>query len=288
MYSNKNNNKNREELFKDFFRSDDDLQPKGAQHERVQPEQPQSEQPQSEQRQHIRPQPKHLLPKALGTRPLITLALLAVGLFVIVFAFIMEARANRLAAIPEPGTHSHFSAIQEEIDTLDWIEQMPLTINPYSRPSFPLEAVNGIVIHYIGNPATTALQNRNFFENLATSHERHASSNFIIGLDGEIIQCIPVDEVAYASTERNKDTLSIEICHPDETGIFTKESLEAAVRLTAWLCSRLGLTAGDVIRHYDIQGKECPLYFVENPDEWAAFKSDITKEMADLQSTDGS
>jgi len=211
-----------------------------------------------------------------------------VGLFVIVFAFIMEARANRLAAIPEPGTHLHRSAIQEEIDTLDWIEQIPLTINPYSRPGDLLEAVNGIVIHYIGNPATTALQNRNFFENLATSHERHASSNFIIGLDGEIIQCIPVNEVAYASNERNEDTLSIEICHPDETGKFTKESLEAAVRLTAWLCSKLGLTAHDVIRHYDIQGKECPLYFVENPDAWAAFKSDIIKEMEDLQSTDGS
>jgi len=211
-----------------------------------------------------------------------------VGLLVIVFAFIMEARANRLAAIPEPGTQLHRSAIQEEIDTLDWIEQMPLTINPYSRPGYLLEAVNGVVIHYIGNPATTALQNRNFFENLATSHERHASSNFIIGLDGEIIQCIPVDEIAYASNQRNEDTLSIEICHPDETGRFTKESLEATVRLTAWLCDRLGLTADDVIRHYDVQGKECPLYFVENPDAWTAFKSDIRKEMADLQSNGGS
>ena len=243
---------------------------------------------QSEQQQPRQPRPRHLLPKTLKTKPLVTIAVVAVGLLVIVFAFIMEARANRLAAIPEPGTHLHLSMIQEEIDTLDWIEQMPLTINPYSRPGYSLETVKGIVIHYIGNPATTALQNRNYFEGLATSHERHASSTFIIGLDGEIIQCIPVDEVAYASNQRNEDTLSIEICHPDETGRFTKESFEATVRLTAWLCDRLGLKADDVIRHYDVQGKECPLYFVENPDAWAAFKSDITKEIADLQSTDGS
>ena len=200
----------------------------------------------------------------------------------------MEARANRLAAIPEPEIQLHPSEIQEEIDRLAWIEQMPLTINPYSRPGYLLEEVNGIVIHYIGNPATTALQNRNYFESLATSHETYASSNFIVGLVGEIIQCIPVDEIAYASNQRNKDTLSIEICHPDETGRFTEESLEAAVRLTAWLCNRLGLTADDVIRHYDVQGKGCPLYFVENPDAWASFKSDIRKEMADLQSADGS
>ena len=200
----------------------------------------------------------------------------------------MEAKTNRQAAIPEPEVQLHPSTIQEEIDALDWIEQMPLTINPYSRPGYLLEEVKGIVIHYIGNPDTTALQNRNYFESLATSHERHASSNFIIGLDGEIIQCVPVDEIAYASNQRNEDTLSIEICHPDETGMFTKKSYESAVRLTAWLCDRLGLKADDVIRHYDVLGKECPLYFVENPDAWAAFKSEIKKEMADLQSTDGS
>jgi len=227
-------------------------------------------------------------PKALKTKPLVAIAVIAAGLLVIVFAFLMEARANRRAAMPEPVTPQQLSAIQDEIDTLDWIEQLPLTINPYSRPGYSLETVTGIVIHYIGNPATTALQNRNYFENLAVSQETHASSNFIIGLDGEIIQCVPVDEIAYASNRRNEDTLSIEICHPDETGRFTEESLKTAVRLTAWLCNRLGLTVSDVIRHYDVQGKACPLYFVENPDAWSAFKSDIKKEMADSASTGGS
>ena len=219
-------------------------------------------------------------PKPQKRLPWLIPALAAAGLIVIVFAFIMEARANRLAAIPEPGTHAQRSAIQAEIDTFDWIEQMPLTINPYSRPGLLLSSVNGIVIHYIGNPGTTALQNRNYFEGLATSQENHVSSNFIIGLDGEIIQCIPVDEMAYASNRRNEDTLSIEICHPDTTGKFTDESYEAAVRLAAWLCGSFGLTEQDVIRHYDVQGKACPLYFVENEGAWAAFRADISKELA--------
>ena len=209
--------------------------------------------------------------------PWLVIGLSAFSLFIIIFAFVMEARRNNEDAQSENKPQIHRSKIQTEINKLDWIEQKPLTINPYSRPGIMLEEVNGIVIHNIGNPGTTALQNWNYFEGLATTEERHASSNFIIGLDGEIIQCIPVDEIAYASNQRNDDTLSIEICHPDDTGRFTDESYAAAVRLTAWLCSAYGLKANDVIRHYDVQGKECPRYFVENEDAWLKFKSDIAK-----------
>ena len=46
-------------------------------------------------------------------------------------------------------------------------------------------------------------------------------------------------------------------------------------RLTAWLCEKFSLTEEDVIRHYDITGKICPKYFVENEDAWKQFKSDV-------------
>ena len=49
----------------------------------------------------------------------------------------------------------------------DWITQELLPINPYSRPGEALEEVNGVVVHYVGNPGTTAQQNRSYFENLA-------------------------------------------------------------------------------------------------------------------------
>ena len=210
--------------------------------------------------------------------PWFVIVISALGLIVILFAFVMEARANRQAARLE-SEQLHSSAIQAEINGLDWVEQVLLTINPFSRSGRPLVEVNGIVIHNIGNPDTTALQNWSFFEGLAISQERHASSNFIICLDGDIIQCIPVDEIAYASNHRNDDTLSIEVCHPDDTGKFTEESYAAAVRLTAWLCVRYNLTSDDVIRHFDVQGKECPRYFVDNEDAWEAFRADVAREI---------
>lgn len=150
-----------------------------------------------------------------------------------------------------------------------------LTINEYSRPGIPLEQVNGIVIHYTANPGTSAKDNRDYFEGLKDSHATKASSHFIIGLDGEIVQCIPCNEWAYASNERNEDTISIECCIPDESGEFTQQTYDSLVELVSWLCFRYGLTEEDLLRHYDITGKNCPKYYVEHEDAWNTFLEDV-------------
>ena len=68
-------------------------------------------------------------------------------------------------------------------------------------------------------PIPTAQANRNYFESLSSGEEgTYASSHFIVGLEGEVLQCIPLTEIAYASNIRNADTVAIEVCHPDETG----------------------------------------------------------------------
>ena len=119
------------------------------------------------------------------------------------------------------------------------------------------------------------MQNRNYFEGLKDTHLTKASSHFIVGLEGEIIQCVPTWEVAYASNDRNIDTVSIECCHPDETGKFNEATYRKMVQLTAWLCEKFSLDENDVIRHYDVTGKNCPKYFVENEDAWEQFKEDV-------------
>lgn len=152
-----------------------------------------------------------------------------------------------------------------------------LTVNPYSRPGIQTEKIKNIVVHYTANPGTTAEQNRSYFENLKDTKETKASSHFIIGLNGEIVQCIPTKEVAYASNDRNSDTVSIETCHWSEDGTYTDETYESLVHLTAWLCEKFQLTEDDIIRHYDITGKICPKYFVEDENAWAEFKKDVKK-----------
>lgn len=163
----------------------------------------------------------------------------------------------------------------KKVGDMPQIDVQLLTANPYSRPQTKLKKVKGLVIHYVANPGTTAQQNRNYFEGLKDSKITKASSHFIIGLDGEIIQCIPSGEIAYASNERNEDTLSIECCHPDATGKFNQKTYDSLVHLTAWLCGKFDLTTRDVIRHYDVTGKQCPLYYVENPKAWQQFLTDV-------------
>lgn len=152
------------------------------------------------------------------------------------------------------------------------IQEEFLTINDYSRPGDEIEQIQKIVIHYTGNPGTTAQANRDYFESLAENPVTSASSHFVIGLNGEIIQCIPLNEIAYASNKANSYSISIECCHPDAGGEFTTATYNQCVALTAELCRYYHLDPEtDVIRHYDVTGKECPLFYVENPEEWDMF-----------------
>lgn len=159
--------------------------------------------------------------------------------------------------------------------TPDWVTLDLLPVNEYSRPGTPLEKVNGIVVHYVGNPNTTAKQNRNYFANLAKTHETSASSHFLIGLDGEIIQCVPLDEISYCSNSRNVDTVAIECCHPDETGKFTDATYSSLIKLLKWLSGEYGLTKEDIIRHYDVTGKICPKWYVDHEEDWEKLRNDV-------------
>ena len=67
------------------------------------------------------------------------------------------------------------------------------------------------------------------------------------------------------------------MCHPDESGKFTESSYRSLVQLTAWLCVKFGLTEDDVIRHYDVTGKICPKYFVDDEEAWEAFKENVKR-----------
>jgi len=139
-----------------------------------------------------------------------------------------------------------------------------------------MDPVAGAVVHYVGNPGTTAQQNRDYFASLAQTHATSASSHFVIGLDGTVIQCVPLDEIAYCTSHRNHDTISIECCHPDADGAFSAETRQALIRLLNWLIATYHLERADILRHYDVTGKECPRYYVRHPDAWDALLNELT------------
>jgi N-acetylmuramoyl-L-alanine amidase len=227
---------------------------------------------------------KHLISRLLSIQ-------LVIGIIVSAAILVVPLREENDGAQPHEKPRSvgtkkiSLEAVQEKLEELDWVEQDLLPVNDYSRPGTALNEVNNIVVHYVGNPGTTAAQNRSYFSRLADSGETLASSNFLIGMEGEILACVPVNEMAYCSNWRNGDTISIECCHPDESGKFTDNTYDSLVRLTAWLCNELGLDSSDVIRHYDVTGKECPKYYVEHETAWEAFKGDVQEALDEIAGT---
>ena len=182
----------------------------------------------------------------------------------------------------------HLDLPGSNVSVPDFVTVDYIPTNEYSRPGTPLEEISGVVVHYVGNPGTTAAANRSFFANLALTHETYASAHFLVGLDGEILQCVPLTEIAYCSNSANDYTVSIEVCHGDETGKFNDATMESLEQLVPWLCETFDLDpTEDVIRHYDVTGKICPKYYVENEDAWLTFKQDVSARIEEDKTASG-
>lgn len=166
------------------------------------------------------------------------------------------------------------------------IQEMFLTPNKYSRPQIPLKEVKKIAVHYVGSPNSSALANRNYFENCKEGG-RYVSSHYIVGLKGEVIQCIPTDEWSYCTNQANGYTISIETCHPKSDGVFNDNTYVSLCELCAMLLKKYNLTVNDLIRHYDVTQKQCPLHWSPTKYQsqavatarWNRFKQDVQTVM---------
>jgi N-acetylmuramoyl-L-alanine amidase len=184
------------------------------------------------------------------------------------------------------------------------IQRDLLTVNPFSRPGKKLSGMKAIVIHWVANAGSTAKQNRNYFESLKNQSQsdasaRYASAHFIVGILGEIVQCIPSEEMAYHVGAKsytpaalgdlghypNNCTVGIELCHPLSDGCFTGDTLTAARELCALLCVQFGIINPDldIWTHHGITGKYCPKWFVDHPEEFKEFKQGVAEAMNRLK-----
>ena len=134
----------------------------------------------------------------------------------------------------------------------------------------------------------------------------YGSAHYIIGQDGEIIQAIPNNEIAYhcgtdkedpesgqiyttyarkkfghyavhfQTTSPNFCTIGVELCPTDNDGHFTERTINAAVELCAYLCNKHGLTADDITTHHEIVGwKDCPRLWTNQPELLDAFRKSV-------------
>ena len=131
----------------------------------------------------------------------------------LVLAAMMILASLFLTVLPKFGIHLGPDPVEKLAlaQLPPWVEVQIIEVDGISRRGEKLEDIQNIVIHYVANPGSSAQANHDWYAN----PESEVSSHFLIGLEGEVIQCIPLDEYSSASNHRNKDTISIEVCHPD-------------------------------------------------------------------------
>jgi len=169
------------------------------------------------------------------------------------------------------------------------VKKCHLSINPYSRAGESLHSVEAIVMHWVGNPGTSAEANRNFFEIRKNGKQGYGSAHYIVGLNGEVVECIPIAEAAwhvgsktYTAYTRgyltkgnpNYCTIGIEMCHSGINGAFAYITLQSACELAASICEENHLNPyRDITTHKAVVGwKDCPKYWCENPGELQRFQ----------------
>lgn len=152
-----------------------------------------------------------------------------------------------------------------------------------------LNSVKYIVIHYTGNKGDTAKNNADYF---ATGNKVQTGAHFFVDKKGEIWKSININRIAWAVGKdyrsgdkgeaayfgkcTNSNSVSIELC---DCCINTNRNQMLAVRELVRYIQKKCPNAKTVIRHWDVNGKKCPLYMAGNDnEEWKLFYAFITKQ----------
>lgn len=151
----------------------------------------------------------------------------------------------------------------------------------------PLSNIKYIVIHYTGNKGDTAQNNLDYFAN---GNTRQAGAHFFVDKAGKIGKSIAMNRIAWAVGGNHKsgrkgeaayyqkctntNSVSIELC--DMCVKTNWEQMLATRKLVKYIQSKCP-NAKTVIRHWDVNGKECPAPFIGTSNEkWIEFKRFIT------------
>ena len=150
------------------------------------------------------------------------------------------------------------------------------TKSKYHRPTTKRTKTTKIAWHYTGKAEVPALNTWKYFENSTA----YASAHFICGLEGEIYYAVPMNEIAYTSNSANSYSIGIECATTGTDDHYSDAEYKSMVKLGAWLAQEYDLDPRkDFIRHYDVTGKICPRYFVNNSKKWEQFKLDCYNYM---------
>lgn len=153
-----------------------------------------------------------------------------------------------------------------------------------------VSGIKYIVIHFTANDGDSDESNGNYFHNNIVK----ASAHYFVD-DNSVTQSVPDDYVAYSvggskygdcsktgggrlyGVAKNANTLNIELCDTDRDGtvMATEATIANAAELCKVLMKKYGIGVDHVIRHFDVNGKHCPAYFMDAT-AWTGFKNRLS------------
>lgn len=147
-----------------------------------------------------------------------------------------------------------------------------------------LSDIKYIVIHYTANDGDTDENNGKYFANNVTK----SSAHYFVD-DDSITQSVPDNYVGYSvggnryanykqtggaklyKVCTNSNSISIELCDDVKDGVVypSAKTIENALDLARLLMRKYNVSTDRVIRHFDVNGKPCPAYWVDDA-KWKA------------------
>ncbi|MFG6318563.1 MAG: N-acetylmuramoyl-L-alanine amidase [Clostridia bacterium] len=141
-----------------------------------------------------------------------------------------------------------------------------------------------IVVHWVG-AKSSAYNNARYFENTY----RGASAHYFVDSD-EVYQIVREKDSSWHCGAkyykhlrcRNSNSIGIEMCcYTNEKGKLdvSEEVINKTVELVRELMAKYNIPIENVLRHYDITGKNCPAPFVQNNQRWIDFINRVKGEV---------
>ncbi len=154
-----------------------------------------------------------------------------------------------------------------------------------------------IVIHYSAGDKDTDENNGAYFAREKTG----TSANFFVD-DDSVTESVPLDSMAYHCGVdysngkapywgkcTNKNSIGIEMCGiaKDKILDMRNKTVKNTVKHTRQLMEKRKIKVKNVIRHYDVCGKNCPAPFVKKPLAWDCFKLNLQTPFTVKTTKDG-
>ena len=147
------------------------------------------------------------------------------------------------------------------------------------------QPVRYIVMHYTANNGDTARNNCDYYHRVGGLQ---ASAHYFCDEYGAMQSVREGDTAwhcgarAYWHPEcRNANSIGIEMCsrkRADGSYYILPETVANAAALAREIMQRYGIDTDHVLRHYDVTGKRCPMPWVDDPAQWAAFLAMLMPE----------